>query len=43
MQVDTGVGDPAPELMLPNEAGEMVSLADLRGRPVLVSFLSHAA
>jgi peroxiredoxin len=37
------VGDSAPELNLPNEAGKAFSLAQLEGRPTLVSFLSHAA
>ena len=35
-------GDPAPELKLPSLDGDEVSLEDLRGRPVLVSFLRHA-
>ena len=34
---------PAPALELSDETGRRVSLADLRGRAVLVSFLSHAA
>lgn len=37
------VGDPAPPLDLPSAAGPRVRLEDFRGRPVLVSFLSHAA
>lgn len=36
------VGVPAPPLALPDLDGEVVTLADLRGRPVLVSFLRHA-
>ncbi|HET8605463.1 MAG TPA: redoxin domain-containing protein [Gaiellaceae bacterium] len=36
------VGAPAPALELPDLDGERVSLADLRGQPVLVSFLRHA-
>jgi peroxiredoxin len=32
----------APDLTLPDLAGTWRSLADLRGRPVLVSFLRHA-
>ena len=35
-------GDPAPELVLPDLNGELTSLRDLQGRPVLVSFLRHA-
>lgn len=37
-----GVGDRAPALELPTLGGEPFSLEDLRGRPVLVSFLRHA-
>lgn len=37
------VGDNAPALVLPTENGQTVSLSDLRGRSVLVTFLSHAA
>jgi hypothetical protein len=40
---ELGVGEPAPKLELPTETGEIVSLESLRGRAVLVSFLSHAA
>ena len=43
MRSESGVGKPAPKLELPTETGEMVSLESLRGRVVLVSFLSHAA
>lgn len=32
------VGDPAPEFTLPNQSGEPVSLADLRGRRVVIYF-----
>ena len=32
------VGSPAPELRLPNLAGEQISLADLRGQVVFVNF-----
>jgi peroxiredoxin Q/BCP len=32
------VGDPAPDFTLPNQAGEPVSLADLRGRKVVIYF-----
>jgi len=39
----TGIGQHAPPLELPTEAGEVVSLASRRGQAVLVSFLSHAA
>jgi len=35
-------GQMAPELSLPDLEGVRRSLADLRGRPVLVSFLRHA-
>lgn len=37
------VGSEAPELDLQSTDGSRVRLADLRGSPVLVSFLSHAA
>jgi peroxiredoxin len=37
-----GAGDPAPDLTLPDLRGVPASLRDLRGRPVLVSFLRHA-
>jgi len=40
---DWAVGRPAPGLSLPLAAGGSVSLGDYAGRPVLVSFLSHAA
>ncbi len=40
---DWGIGNPAPELSLPDSEGRAFSLADLRGKPLLVSFLSHAA
>ena len=36
------VGQPAPELVLPDLDGTVTALRDLRGRPVLVSFLRHA-
>jgi peroxiredoxin len=36
-------GDPAPPLDLPTAKGDRVRLEDLRGRSVLLSFLSHAA
>jgi peroxiredoxin len=36
------VGDIAPALELPTLTGDAFDLADLRGRPVLVSFLRHA-
>jgi len=36
------VGDEAPALELPALAGGRVRLAELRGQPVLVSFLRHA-
>ncbi|HWO57602.1 MAG TPA: redoxin domain-containing protein [bacterium] len=39
----SGVGQPAPKLELATDDGQHVSLSDMRGRPVLVSFLSHAA
>lgn len=35
-------GDPTPGLDLPSLTGQRVSLRDLEGRPVLVSFLRHA-
>ncbi len=37
------IGRPVPLLVLPTEDGHAVNLADLRGKPILVSFLSHAA
>jgi peroxiredoxin len=43
MRRELRVGEPAPELELPRETGEIVSLESLQGRAVLVSFLSHAA
>jgi len=43
MRIEPGVGKPAPKLELPTENNEMVSIESLRGRVVLVSFLSHAA
>jgi peroxiredoxin len=36
------VSDPAPPLDLPRIDGGRLNLEDLRGRPVLVSFLRHA-
>ncbi|MDQ4142402.1 MAG: peroxiredoxin family protein [Actinomycetota bacterium] len=36
------VGDAAPPLELPSLDGRDFRLADLRGRPVIVSFLRHA-
>jgi peroxiredoxin len=36
------VGEQAPPLDLLDLVGRRVALADLRGRPVLVSFLRHA-
>jgi thioredoxin-dependent peroxiredoxin len=33
------VGDRAPEFTLPDTAGERISLASLRGRPVVLVFL----
>ncbi|MDE3026417.1 MAG: redoxin domain-containing protein [Acidobacteriota bacterium] len=35
------VGAPAPPLDLPDLDGQHVRLEDLRGRPVLLSFLRH--
>ena len=43
MRRELGVGKLAPKLELPTETGQMVSIASLRGRGVLISFLSHAA
>lgn len=40
---DWAVGRPAPPLSLPLAGGGSVSLSELSGQPVLVSFLSHAA
>lgn len=36
------VGQPAPRLELADLDGTVTALRDLRGRPVLVSFLRHA-
>ena len=36
------IGDPTPQLTLPDLGGHATALRDLRGRPVLVSFLRHA-
>lgn len=33
-----GPGNPAPDFSLPNQAGDMVSLRDFRGRPVVLVF-----
>jgi peroxiredoxin len=41
--VRPAVGDRAPELNLPTEAGTIFALSEAKGRPTLVSFLSHAA
>lgn len=35
------LGESAPPLELPDLDGNRVRLAELRGRPVLVSFLRH--
>ena len=37
------VGDLAPEIEPSDIEGNIVRLSDFQGRPVLVSFLSHAA
>ena len=37
------VGDIAPDFELPDSHGRRSRLRSLRGTPVLVSFLSHAA
>ena len=38
------VGSPAPALSLPSASdGALVTLSQFEGRPVLVTFLSHAA
>jgi peroxiredoxin len=37
------VGELAPELRLPTADGQVVSLTDAFGHPILVSCLSHAA
>jgi peroxiredoxin len=41
MTVD--VGDPAPELELPDHEGNSWRLADHRGRPVVLIFHRHLA
>jgi len=38
-----GIGDPAPDLVLPTADDEPFRLSRAHGRPALVSFLSHAA
>jgi peroxiredoxin len=40
--VPPSAGDPAPELTLPTRDGGTMRLEDLRGRPVLLTFLRHA-
>ena len=42
MRTAPRVGEPAPDLVLPDLQGKVTDLRDLRGRPVLVSFLRHA-
>ena len=37
-KVEIGEGSIAPEITLPNEAGEMVSLSSLKGKVVLIDF-----
>ena len=36
------IGEPAPQLRLPDLDGEVTALDDPAGSPVLVSFLRHA-
>jgi Peroxiredoxin len=36
------VGDPAPEFALPDQTGDVVRLADLRGRRVVLYFYPKA-
>ena len=40
---DWGLGKTAPDLVLPAADGGSVRLESFRGRPLLLSFLSHAA
>ena len=42
VRAGTGIGTPAPSLELPAAGGERRSLAEFRGRPVIVSFLGPA-
>ena len=42
MRTAPRVGEPSPDLVLPDLRGQLTDLRDLRGRPVLVSFLRHA-
>ena len=42
MRKAPSVGDKAPDLVLPDLDGQVISFSDLRERPVLVSFLRHA-
>jgi peroxiredoxin len=40
--VPPSAGDPAPSLALPALDGELLRLEDLRGRPLILTFLRHA-
>lgn len=40
---EAGFGSAAPPIDLTTDGGEHHSLASLKGSPVLISFLSHAA
>lgn len=40
---EAGVGSAAPPIDLTTDGGERHSLGSLKGSPVLISFLSHAA
>jgi len=41
--VAVGIGDPAPEVVLPDHRGEPWRLSDHRGRPVVLLFHRHLA
>ena len=41
--LDSATDRPAPALELPRSDGGTLSLGELRGQPVLLTFLSHAA
>lgn len=36
------IGDKVPDIKVPNESGELVSLNDFRGKPVILFFFPKA-